>query len=103
MDCNTALNDQATLPASPMVIPYSSSVATYAYTSTRIDIFTDTGESKGCPVTSCELRTSDCSNSLADTVNVYINSNRPWGLTAKRNNVNGWDAEFFCYRCIGTA
>ena len=105
MDCGTALTTQASAPANALatVTTYDSVTTTLTYASGWTDIFTTIGESKGCPVTSCELRTSDCSNSLADTVNVYINSNRPWGLTAKRNNVNGWDAETFCYRCIGTA
>ena len=105
MDCDTALTIQSSAPANALatVTSYDTVSTTLTYATGWTDIFTSIGETKGCPVTSCELRTADCSLTLANTVNVMMASTTPWGLTAKRNDPNGWDAESFCYRCIGTA
>jgi hypothetical protein len=110
MDCNTALNDVVSPPTSPKVYEYSSSVSTYAYTTTWTDVFTSTGETKGCPVTSCELRDATCTDTIpAVNTNFWITSTgSPWALTAKANEEAGWIspnmvATSFCFRCMGTA
>jgi hypothetical protein len=105
MDCGTALVLQSSLPVTDTVTAYDTVSTTLTYASGWTDIFTTIGESKGCPVTSCELRDATCTDTIpAVNSNFWITSTgTPWALYAKRDNANGWDAITFCYRCLGTA
>ena len=86
-----------------MVTTYSAVSTTLAYAVGWTDVFTNSGENLGCPITTCTLRTADCSAVAVVNTNFYMAAASPWGLTAKRNDITGWGPITFCYRCEGTA
>jgi hypothetical protein len=85
-----------------LAIPYLNNVIDHVYVSSYDKIFTHP-DPTNCPVTSCTLRSSDCSAALAS--NSYFsltNGNTPYATSAKQNIVDGWTDIDFCYKCSGT-
>jgi hypothetical protein len=109
MDCDTALVLKATgRPASPMAIDFLNNVALVTYAA-DYEAFFDHHDKTDCPVTSCKLRTADCSADLPVNTNFYqtlTSSNTvtvaPYQLFAKQNINDGWTNINFCYKCTGT-
>ena len=102
MDCNTALPVKVSSSIPLRVIPYSTS-PTFSYLNGFNDVFSNIGESKGCPINECLLMESTCSTTLLVDSVFFIAKSTPWGLTAQSNNVDGWNEIAFCYKCSGLA
>lgn len=113
MDCTNAMTlktqGTANVPVNPLEIPYSSSSSALSYTTTYLNIFTHP-DPTNCPVTSCTLRTSDCSAAFPSNANFYMtDGNHPYAVSAKQNIEAGWttvgtaSSTFveFCYKCVG--
>jgi len=83
------------------VLVYSTSPI-FAYASGWTDLFTNTGENNGCPITKCYLMTGNCGSTLTVDTLFFIDANTPWGLSAKNNEEAGWAQKNFCYKCEGT-
>ena len=64
-----------------MVTTYSAVSTTLAYAVGWTDVFTNSGENLGCPITTCTLRTADCSAVATVNTNFYMASASPWGLS----------------------
>lgn len=74
MNCDTSLVLKTSgLPAKTVDIPYLAGVADYQYTASYLSLFTE-ADAVNCPVTSCSLRSSDCSGALATSTDVFFKS-----------------------------
>jgi hypothetical protein len=107
MDCDTALVLKASQPqVSPLTIDWLYNGADLSYAAGYTDFF-DHLDVTNCPITSCNLMTSDCSADLAVNTNLFqtitsSNTVSPYEIFAKRNVDAGWANINFCYKCTGT-
>jgi hypothetical protein len=85
-----------------LAITYDNATPDHVYVSSYDKIFTHP-DPTNCPVTSCTLRSSDCSAALAVNTELFMTSgNANYGVSAKQNIDAGWTDIDFCYKCSGT-
>ena len=99
---NPCLTSLSVLVLAPPTFAYASSGTVPIADWTNIIANSET--SPTCDPTSCELRSSDCSQ-LYSTVypmgRLTIASSSPWAITSVRNVVAGW-VETVCLQCTNT-
>ena len=66
------------------------------------DLFTNK-DSSNCPLTSCVLKSADCSSTFTSSHITIPLTSDPWIISVATNVYLGWPKETFCYHCSGQA